>query len=95
MGYPVADKIEKYGLSHQSELQIEMHCIRKGGRWTQNGKTYGMGLPHHYEQMRRILWPHLDSHRWHELCLKEIRRTNAKVTVLMGPGSSGKTHEAA
>ena len=95
MGYPVADKIEKYGLSHQSELQIEMHCIRKGGQWEQGGIKYGMGLAHHYEQMRRILWPHLDSHRWHNLCLKEIRRKNAKVTVLMGPGSSGKTHEAA
>ena len=52
-----------------------------------------MGLPHHYEQMRKILWPRLDSHRWHVLCRDEILKN--KVTVLMGCGSSGKTHEAA
>jgi len=79
----------KYGVQFEqgaTALEIEMTCIRKG---------VGNGLAFHYEQMRRLLWPNLDSHRWHELCLKEIRRPNAKLTVLMGPGSSGKTHEAA
>jgi hypothetical protein len=55
-----------------------------------------MGLPFHYERMRRILWPKLDGdhngQRWHTLCKNEILKN--KVTVLMGPGSSGKTHEA-
>ncbi len=81
------EPISKYGAnwpSDATDLQIEMGCIR-------NGK--GLGLSHHYENMRQILWPHLDTHRWHALCRDEILRN--KVTVLMGPGSCGKTHEAA
>ncbi len=90
--------ISKYGVQwpdNSLDLQIEMAMIRKGGRWVENGITYGLGNSHHYEQMRRIIWPHLDSHRWHNLCRDEILRDGATVTVLMGPGSSGKTHEAA
>lgn len=82
--------ISKYGLTWDSgydDLRIEMACIRK--------PITNKGLPFHYEEMRRIIWPHLDSHRWHVLCLNEIRRPKATVTVLIGPGSSGKTHEAA
>src|SRR4029077_5839493 len=82
-----------------------MACIRKGGQWSrpsphhsttpslQSASTEcGLGLSHHYEQMRRIIWPELDDHRWHTLCRDEVLKN--KVTVLMGPGSSGKTHEA-
>jgi hypothetical protein len=88
--------IDRYGAKwpkNASDLQIEMAAIRQGGTWTKEGATCGLGLSHHYEQMRRILWPHLDCHRWHVLCRDEILRN--KVTVLMGPGSCGKTHEAA
>lgn len=91
-------KISKYGLEwadNTHPLQIEMYAIQHGGKWRSGGKEYGLGDSYHYEQMRRILWPHLDSHRWHELCRNEILRDNSTVTVLMGPGSSGKTHEAA
>lgn len=92
----MADTIEKYGAlwpASASDLKIEMACIRQGGFWQLNEKTCGLGLPHHYEQFRKIVWPELDAHRWHNLCRDEILRN--KVTVLMGPGSSGKTHEAA
>lgn len=92
-------KITKYGLEWAegaSPLQIEMAMIQRGGKWVHaNGTTYGLGNSHHYEQMRKIIWPHLDAHRWHNLCRDEILRDGATVTVLMGPGSSGKTHEAA
>src|SRR6478736_5754020 len=93
-------KIEKYGLKWPASshpLQIEMAMIKRGGKFIpkETGVEVGKGLPFHYEEMRKIIWPELDSHRWHLLCLNEIRRNNAKVTVLMGPGSSGKTHEAA
>lgn len=94
----MSGKIEKYGLKWPASthaLQIEMAMIRKGGKFKVDEKEYGEGLVHHYEQMRRIIWPELDSHRWHDLIIKEIRRPNAKVTVLMGPGSSSKTHEGA
>jgi hypothetical protein len=88
--------IDRYGAkwpSDSSELLIEMACIKRGGRWKQGTAECGAGLPHHYERMRQLLWPWLDSHRWHCLCRDEILRN--KVTVLMGPGSCGKTHEAA
>jgi hypothetical protein len=70
-----------------------MYFIRKGGQYTDKaGKLYGNGLSFHYEQMRKLLWPELEDHRWHSLCRDEVLKN--KVTVLMGPGSSGKTHEA-
>lgn len=78
-------------------LQIEIGCIRRGGSWTENGQTCGQGLPFHYEQMRRLLWPRLDGEhngqRWHVLTRDEILAH--KVTVLMGSGGTGKTHSAA
>lgn len=67
-----------------SSLAIEMECIRQGG--------LKEGLPFHYERMRNLLWPELDDHRWHRLCRDNI--LSHKVTVLLGAGSSGKTHEA-
>lgn len=73
-------------------LLFEMEAIRLGGKWSDNkGGTLGLGLPQHYKNMCQLLWPHIDWHRWMELCNKEIRRPNAKVTVIMGPGSCGKT----
>jgi hypothetical protein len=77
---------ERYGLLWPKEtdpLQIELYCIREGV-----GSQFD-----HYEAARKILWPNLDSHRWHTLCLREI--CQSAVTVLIGPGSSGKTNEAA
>lgn len=77
--------IEKYGQKWQeetSDLEIEMACIRAGG--------YQEGLPFHYEQMRHILWPHLDNHRWEIQCRDAVLLN--RITVLMGCASSGKTH---
>lgn len=91
-------KIEKYGLkwpANAEPLQIEMAMIKKGGRFKVGELEYGNGLVFHYEQMRQMIWPELDSHRWHNLIISEVRRPNAKVTVLLGPGSSSKTHEGA
>jgi len=86
---------ERYGLlwdSNFDDLQIEMLCIQKNGKWTDKGVTFGEGLPFHYERMRKLLWPELDEHRWHQLCRDEIIKN--KVTVIMGCKSSGKTHSA-
>jgi hypothetical protein len=88
---------QQYGLNWPQgtdPLLVEMHCIKKGGVWTEKGQKLGMGLSFHYEQMRKLIWPHLDDHRWHRICRDEIFRPGSTVTVLMGPGSSGKTHEA-
>lgn len=98
-------KITRYGLASESQdntgaeqsLMIEMDAIRRGGNWTDGGKVYGNGLSFHYGQMRKIVWPHLDDEdsgqRWHKLCRDEISKN--KITVLLGAGSTGKTHEAA
>jgi hypothetical protein len=91
-------KLEMYGLKWADglhPLQVEMEMIRRGGFHTKaNGEIVGKGLPYHYEQMRRIIWPQLDGEtegqRWHVLMRDQILAN--KVTVLMGPGSSGKTH---
>lgn len=81
------------------ELQIEMACVRLGGQWKnkKTGVICGLGMSYHLERMRRIIWPELDGdhngQRWHTLCRETI--CSHKITVLMGCGSSGKTHEAA
>ncbi len=87
-----------FDLSHEDEngnqtyddLGIEFWCLRKGKEWIE---SEGRTLEFHYENVRKIIWPELDVHRWHLLCTKEI--VNHKVTVLMGAGSTGKTHSAA
>ena len=91
----------KYGATWPdsiSPLGVEMGCIQREGRWTNTkGVVCGEGLPRHYENMHRILWPNMDGEhngqRWHTLCRDTI--LNNKVTVLMGPGSTGKTNSAA
>jgi len=75
-----------------TQVEIEMQMIRAGGYITMGGQKYGNGLSYHYETMRKLLWPKLDDHRWHRLCRDSI--LNNRITVLIGPGSSGKTHEA-
>jgi hypothetical protein len=93
----MAGKIEKYGMIWPADvdaLQIEMYAIQKGGRWTnKKGEECGHGLPFHYGEMRKIIWPELDEHRWNIVCRDSMLEN--KVCVLMGPGSSGKTHTGA
>lgn len=97
----MAEKREKYSLKWDAsidDLQIEMKMIQKGGYHTKTtGERVGHGLAYHYEQMRRLIWPHLDGEaegqRWHTVMRDQILAN--KVTVLMGPGSSGKTHSPA
>lgn len=85
----MAKTVQKYGWKWDPELsplQIEMACI-------QQDLDTGQSLAYHYEQMRRILWPRLADHRWHRLIRDTIIEN--KCTVLAGPASSCKTHEAA
>lgn len=58
-------------------------------------KKSGTSRAQHYKLACRILWPHIDWHRWMELCNNEIRRPGAKCTTLLGAGSTGKTATAA
>lgn len=82
------------GQTADFDLKVEMTCIRKGGQWRDaNGKSCGQGKFHHFQAMRKIIWPHLDNHRWQELCVKEAVST--KVCTLLGSGGCGKTHTPA
>jgi hypothetical protein len=81
----MSNTFERYGkkwAAGTDDLSIEMFAIQKGG--------LKEGIEFHYEKMRHILWPHLDTHRWEELCRHHILKN--KVTVLMGAASTGKTH---
>lgn len=97
-------RIAKYGIAlsdghasnEEQHLKIEMEMIRRGGKWSnKSGAEFGLGLPHHYKEACKILWPHIEWHRWMELCNDEIRRRGAKCTVILGSGSTGKTCVAA
>jgi hypothetical protein len=79
-------------------LEIEMACIRRGGKWdSKSGAKCGLGLSHHFHRMRKIIWPELDDEdcgqRWHKLCRDII--CAHPIVCLMGPASVAKTHEAA
>lgn len=75
-------------------LAIELHMIKSGGQWIESGLTCGNGLPYHFKEGCKLVWNHIDWHRWTELLNKELRRPNAKVTSFMGPGSTCKTNTA-
>lgn len=86
--WPKADTQE------ETDLRIEMGCIQKGGLWKNaKGETCGACKYHHFQQMRKLIWPWLDDHRWQQLCYKEMLGT--QVCTLMGSGGCGKTHDAA
>jgi len=75
--------------------KIEMFCIRQGGKWKPAGSQTecGEGLFHHYKALQSILWPSHDHHRWSDLVLSNILKNS--VTAILGPKSSGKTHDVA
>lgn len=92
--------ISKYGLSFNGpslssdgqSLMIEIEAIKRGGIWKDKwGTQSGFGLISHKKLACKLLWPFIDWHRWTELCNNEINRKDAKVTVIMGAGSTGKT----
>lgn len=72
-------------------ILVEFACIKRNGRWKDSqGKECGAGLFHHYKEAQKLLWPEDDHHRWTDLVLKEILDND--ITVLIGPGDSGKTY---
>jgi len=90
-------EIQKYNLwwnqlLHPALIEIEM--IRRGGRFQKKDKTWaGEGLFYHIKELQKIIHPEKVWHRWNDLLLENFIKF--RVIGVMGPGSSGKTREAA
>lgn len=87
---------ERYGTRWPrvaNDLQVEMACIYKGGRWQKADGTYaGLGLYEHFARAERLLWPEDDVHRWSALCLQALCEN--PLSVLLGPSDANKTYIA-
>lgn len=66
-----------------SDLAIEFHMIRNGGRFQFEGEEVGEGLFYHYKAAQALLWPSEYTHRWTDLILSEILGNT--ITAITGP----------
>jgi len=84
-----------YGLVWPTDDQIwiERQMIRNGGEVRVGNDVYGRGMPFHVMQLQKLIWPDKVWHRWNELIVQTV--CNNRFIGIMGPGSSGKTCEAA
>jgi len=93
----MSNQIETYGLTWPDgtdQLRVELAMIGYGGYFdSPDNRRYGLGLFEHHKRAQTILWPEDDWHRWAELALREL--CGNTITVLMGPGDSGKTYPSA
>lgn len=76
-----------------SELEIELTCIRFGGRWSVKRRKAGNGLLFHYKQAMSLIWPEDDHHRWSDLMLDYFLKET--IIVVQGPKDSSKSRTAA
>lgn len=87
----------KYGAywnERASSVEIELACIQREGRWTdEDGKTCGNGLAFHIQQLQKLLCPEKDWHRWNTLIVEKM--CSHDHVAILGPASSGKSHELA
>lgn len=80
-------------LEGTSDLQIELECVSKGGKWTsKTGKECGLGMFEHMMNARKLLWPDRYRHRWTDLMYREFIQND--LTILMGAASTQKTSHA-
>lgn len=70
---------------------IERNCVRMGGVKDGVKKTGDM-FPH-YLAIQKDIWPDHHFHRWSDLLLRNFLEND--ITAVLGPKSSGKTHQAA
>lgn len=88
-------KIQKYGVTWNvfHEVEVELAFIKAGGFIKRGNDTFGNGLAFHVKSAQRILWPEKKWHRWNDLMNREFCQN--KITGVMGPANSAKTHESA
>ena len=85
--------VEKYNVWWRPTvhpLQVEIDCIRMGGRWGRSdGKIAGMGMAYHLKMAMSIAWPWIKWHDWAQMQLEAY--VNYRIIGQIGPASSGKT----
>ena len=75
------------------DLQVELACIKKGGRWKNpKGESCGEGLFSHFMNARKLAWPDRYRHRWTDLIFQNY--IDNIVTILMGPAFQPETTTA-
>lgn len=84
-----------YGLSwpYDDPIDVELECIRLGGKFQIQNKWFGEGLAHHYQKLQSELWPWKKWDPWSLLILQELIQN--KLTLLVGPANAAKTHSVA
>ncbi len=83
--------IAKYGRVWNTDepMEIERACIRNGGRWQDNGQSYGEGLFHHFKALQTMLWPEDYHNRWTDWILRLL--CEERIVVLGACKDSAKT----
>lgn len=77
--------IDKYGAkwdARYNPLQIELECIKWGGRWKSGAKECGEGMFFHLMEARKLLWPNRYRHEWTDLMYENFISND--ITILMG-----------
>lgn len=94
--------VEVYGEHWESAIAAEIAAIQRGGHWKRetspgsgkwDKKIYGLGLYQHYKKLQSLLWPWKGWDRWAKLILRNLLKN--RLTLLVGPNSSGKSHNVA
>lgn len=90
--------VERYGARWSSPIVAEINAIRRGGIWEQEMSPgvwvdQGLGLFEHYKRLQSLLWPWKGWDRWSQQILSSLIEN--RLTALIGPNSSAKTHNVA
>jgi len=90
-----SNKIELYNNlwdATNSPLAIEMHMVRKGGRYRKkDGGFCGNGIEFHFRRMEELMYG--DAKIWHRWNIKQLELYLHHRTIgVIGPASSGKTN---
>lgn len=89
--------VEMYGMLFEpfrTPVSRELYMISRGGSWKKKtGGMAGKGLFYHIRELQKLLWPEKVFTRWSDLLLKAYCEN--RIIAVMGPASSGKSHESA
>lgn len=84
--------ITKYGFEFPDgtpEIQMHLSIIQMGRDWC---KSHNVSLFDHHKQLQSLLYPHKKWHKWNLMLLEQFCEHD--YIGILGPASSGKTHEA-